>query len=341
VKTNDGRALSHKTLEEIRIRAVQQVQRGESPETVISALGLSRACIYNWLAWYRGGGWDALKAKPISGRPGRLTGGQIKWVYDTVTLKNPKQFKFPYALWTRQMIVTLIHRYLKVTLSITSVGRLLAQLGLSCQKPLYRAYQQDAVAVEKWLQQEYPRIRAMAKKMKADIYFEDEAGIRSDFHAGTTWGIKGQTPVVSATGARFGLNMISAISPRGQMRFMVLHGRVNAAVMCQFVDRLMQGAARSVFLILDGHPAHKAKKLREHIESYQGKLRVFFLPAYAPQLNPDELVWNAVKSHGIGRMTISGPDELKSQVLGCLRHLQKSPEKIRGFFQAPTTRYAA
>jgi hypothetical protein len=128
--------------------------------------------------------------------PERLTGGQIKWVYDTVTLKNPKQFKFPYALWTRQMIVTLIHRYLKVTLSITSVGRLLAQLGLSCQKPLYRAYQQDAVAVEKRLQQEYPRIRSMAKKMKAGIYFEDEAGIRSDFHAGTTWGIRGQTPAV-------------------------------------------------------------------------------------------------------------------------------------------------
>ena len=288
MKTNDGRALSHKTLEEIRIRAVQQVQRGESPGTVISALGLSRACIYNWLAWYRGGGWDALKAKPISGRPGRLTGGQIKWVYDTVTLKNPKQFKFPYALWTRQMIVTLIHRHLKVTFSITSVGRLLAQVGLSCQKPLYRAYQQDPVAVEKWLQQEYPNIRAMAMKMKADIYFEDEAGIRSDFHAGTTWGIKGQTPVMSTTGARLGLNMISAISPRGQMRFMVLRGRVNATVMCQFVDRLMQGAARPVFLILGGHPAHKAKKLREHIEGYQGKLRVFFLPAYAPELNHDE-----------------------------------------------------
>jgi transposase len=144
-----------------------------------------------------------------------------------------------------------------------------------------------------------------------------------------------------SNGARSGLNVISAISPRGQMRFMVLHGRVNAAVMCQFVYRRMQGAERSVFLILDGHPAHKAKKLREHIESFQSKLRAFFLPAYAPQLNPDELVWNAVRSHGIDRMTISGPDELKSQVLGCLRHLQKSPEKIRGFFQAPTTRHAA
>jgi transposase len=177
--------------------------------------------------------------------------------------------------------------------------------------------------------------------MRAEIYFEDEAGIRSDFHAGTTWGIKGKTPVVSTTGARFGLNMISAISPRGLMRFMVMHGRVNADVMCEFIDRLMKGAARPIFLILDGHPTHKAKKLHTHIELYQGKLRVFYLPAYAPQLNPDEHVWNEVKSHGVGRMKISGLDQLRTQVIGCLRHLQKSPVKIRGFFQAPSTRYAA
>jgi transposase len=341
MERQDGRSLSHKTLEEIRIRAVQRVQSGESPEVVVKALGFSRASIYNWLAWYRGGGWQALKAKPISGRPGLLKGKQIKWIFGAVTLKDPTQFKFPYALWTRAMIAAVIHRHLKVRLSITSVGRLLAQLGLTCQRPLYRAYQQDPVSVERWLNVEFPRIRAMAKKMQAEIYFEDEAGIRSDFHAGTTWGKKGETPVVTSTGARFGLNMISAISPRGSMRFMVLPGKVNAEVMCVFIDRLMKGAARPVFLILDGHPTHKAKKLKERIESYQGKLRVFYLPSYSPQLNPDEHVWNEVKSHGIGRMKVSGPDQLKAQAIGCLRHLQKSPAKILGFFRAPSTRYAA
>jgi transposase len=341
MERQDGRSLNHKTLEEIRIRAVQRVQSGESPEVVIKTLGFSRASIYNWLAWYREGGWQALKAKPISGRPGLLNGKQIKWIFEAVTLKDPTQFKFPYALWTRAMIAAVIHRHLKVRLSITSVGRLLAQLGLTCQRPLYRAYQQDPVSVERWLNEEFPRIRAMAKKMRAEIYFEDEAGIRSDFHAGTTWGKKGETPVVTSTGARFGLNMISAISPRGLMRFMVLPGKVNAEVMCDFIDRLMKGAARRVFLILDGHPTHKAKKLKAHIESYQGKLRVFYLPSYSPQLNPDEHVWNEVKSHGIGRMKVSGPDQLKAQAIGCLRHLQKSPAKIRGFFRAPSTRYAA
>ncbi len=337
----DGRSLSHKTLEEIRIRAVRQVQGGESPEAVIKALGFSRASIYNWLAWYRGGGWSALKAKPISGRPSRLSGNQIKWIYEMVTLKSPLQFKFPYALWTRAMIAILIRKYLKVSLSITSVGRLLGQLGLSCQRPLYRAYQQDPVSVERWLHQDYPRIRTMAKKMKAEIYFEDEAGIRSDFHAGTTWGVKGKTPVVSTTGARFGLNMISAVSPRGLMRFMVVQGRVNAQRICDFIDRLMRGASRPIFLIFDGHPAHRAKKVRTHIESYEGRLQVFYLPAYAPELNPDEHVWTEVKSHGVGRMTVSGPAQLKAQTIGCLRHLQKTPAKVRSFFQAPSTRYAA
>jgi transposase len=341
MQKKDGRSLSHESLEEIRIRAVQQVQSGQSPEVVIKALGLSRACIYNWLAWYRDGGWDALKAKPLAGRPGLLNGKQIKWIYDTVTLKDPTQFKFPYALWTRLAIAEVIRRHLHVKLSITSVGRLLAQLGLTCQRPLYRAYQQDPVSVEKWMKVEYPRIRAMAKKMKAEIYFEDEAGIRSDFHAGTTWGKKGETPVVSTTGARFGINMISAVSPRGLLRFMVVQGRVNAEVMCQFIDRLMKGATRQVFLILDGHPTHKARKFRSQVESYKGRLRVFYLPAYAPQLNPDEHVWNEVKNHGVGRMRISGPDQLKTQVVGCLRHLQKSPAKVRGFFQAPSTCYAA
>jgi hypothetical protein len=154
-----------------------------------------------------------------------------------------------------------------VRLSLVSVGRLLAQLGLTCQKPLWRAYQQDGSRVEQWLKREYPRIRALAKREKAQIYFEDESGVRSDFHSGSTWAARGQTPIVRVTGRRFSLNMISAISPRGALRFMVVKGGVGPRVFINFLKRLMHGQRRPVFLIVDGHPAHRGRPYSSSISA--------------------------------------------------------------------------
>jgi len=339
--TLDARKLDHGTLEEIRIRAVQQVQAGESPEVVIRALGFSSRCIYSWLAMYRAGGWDALKAKRIPGRPRKLAARDLQWVYRTVTGKNPLQLGFPFALWTRGMIAKLIAKHCGVRLSLVSVGRLLAQLGLTCQKPLWRAYQQDGSRVEQWLKREYPRIRALAKREKAQIYFEDESGVRSDFHSGGTWAARGQTPIVRVTGQRFSLNMISAISPRGALRFMVVKGGVGARVFISFLKRLMHGQRPPVFLIVDGHPAHRAKLVKAYVESLEGKLRLYFLPPYSPELNPDELVWNDVKNNAVGRSRLDGSNDLHRAVVSRLRFLQQRPDRVRSFFRAPETRYAA
>jgi transposase len=338
---NDARKLDHKTLEAIRIRAVEQVQAGQSPETVIEALGFSRGRIYEWLARYRSGGWHALRAKPLNGRPRKITGPQMKWIYRTVTLKNPLQLKFEFALWTRAMIRTLIFEKYGVELSLASVGRLLAQLGLTCQKPLMRAFQQNPSLVQKWLNEEYPEIRAKAKRIGAEIFFADEAGVRSDFHSGKTWAPKGQTPIVRATGARFGFNLISAVSPKGQMRFMVVPGKVAAAQFCEFLRRLVYKAVTPIFLILDGHPVHRSKKVKGFVESQDGKLQIYFLPPYSPELNPDESVWNDLKNNGIGRMSISGPDDMKQKVVDYMRGMQRTPKLICSFFRAPDTRYAA
>ena len=339
MKKLDGRKLDSNTMEAIRIRAVQRVQDGESPEVVIKALGFARACIYSWLARYRAGGWHALKTGRRTGRPKKLTGIQIAWIYRTVSDKDPRQLKFPFALWTRAMVASVIKKRFGIRFSESSVGRLLRQLGISCQKPLYRAYQQNPDAVAEWKEKVFPEIRKRAKKVGATIYFEDESGIRSDFHAGKTWALKGQTPVVGTTGARFRLNMIAAISTRGQLRFMVVKGTIQAEQVCDFLRRLMHNAKNPVFLIWDGHPVHKSHKVQKCIDSFNGQLQVFILPSYSPELNPTEQVWNNVKSHGVGRKVVLGLDQLKSGVISRLRRLQKLPAIMRSFFKHPDCAY--
>jgi transposase len=341
MKSTDARKLSHGSLTDLRTRAVSSVQAGESPEAVARALGISRGALYGWLAKYRGGGWDALDAKKRGGRPAKLDGKAMRWIYATVTMKNPLQLKFTFALWTARMIGELIRNRFGVTLSKASVCRLLTQLGLTPQRPVWRAYQQRPEAVERWLRVEYPRIRRLARAAKARIFFGDEAGIRSDHHAGTTWAAKGQTPIVSSTGARFGMNMISAVSAQGEFRFMIVPGRVNAGEFIHFIKRLLIGADGPVFLIVDGHPAHKAKRVTSFVETVKDKFRLFFLPPYSPELNPDERVWNDLKNNAVGRQSIGSPEQLHGAVLSHLRFIQKSPDRVRAYFNNATTRYAA
>lgn len=341
MKKHDGRTLRHDVLTELRKRAVSRVQEGESPEAVIRAMGFCRASIYNWLAMYRAGGWDALDARKRGGRPRKVSARMIAWVYRVVTGGDPRQYKFPFALWTRNAIAILLYRRYGVRLSANSVGRLLAHLGITPQKPLWRAYQQDPERVRQWIQAEYPAIARQAQQEKAEIWFGDESGVRSDYHAGTTWAARGKTPVVRTTGARYRLNMLSAVNRRGKMRFMIEAKGLNADVMCRFLDRLMAGQKRRVFLILDGHPIHKSARLARKVTAFNGRLRLFLLPPYSPELNPDEGVWREVKGHRLGRAGIFSFADLKSKALGALRHLARRPDKVRALFRTHTTIYAA
>lgn len=342
MRKDDARKLDHATLEALRERAVRRVQSGESPEVVAKIFGIGRTAIYRWLGHYRQGGWGALKAKPVPGRPPKLDGKKLQWIYDTLTQKNPLQMKFEFALWTREMVAVLIEDRFGIKLSAVSVGRLLAQLGITCQKPLHRAFERDEALVQKWLKTEYPKIKKMAQMQGADIYFGDAAHIRSDHHAGRTWGAEGKTPVVETTGARHGVSLISAVTSKGHMRFMIKEkGGVNADVFITFLKRLMVGAKCPVFLIVDRGPAHRAKKTRAFVETLGGKLKLFYLPPYSPDRNPDELVWKHLKADTVGRMVVTGKADFKGKIASSMRSLQKNPGKIRAFYQKPSLKYAA
>lgn len=334
----DGRALPHSVREEIRKRAVAQVLAGESPEAVIDALGFHRSCIYDWLAKYEAGGEAALETRPISGRPRKFSNEHAERLRELIKV-NPLQLDFHDALWTRGMIREVLQSEFGVQVSERSVSNILARFGITVQRPRFKAYEQDPEVVKRWLEETWPAIQEDAKRRKATVYFGDESAIRSDFHRGTTWGVKGETPVVPKTGRRFSINMLSAVSPRGKLRFMVTDSRVNADVFIEFLKRLLHNAKRPIYLVVDGHPTHKAKKVRRFVDSTQGKLKLFYLPPYSPELNPDELVWNHIKSHRLGRTVVDTKETLKALAHSALRSLQRSACLIKRFFHEEHVRY--
>ena len=179
------------------------------------------------------------------------------------------------------------------------------------------------------------------EREKAESYFEDESGVRLDFHSGKSWAPNGETPIVRVTALRFPLSMISAISPRGALRFMVVKGGVGANTIIGFLKRLMHGQRRPGYLIVDAQPSHRAKAVKEYVDSLEGRLKLFFLPPYSPALNPDAPVCNDVKKSAVGRAKLEGPKDLRRAVVSRQRLLQKRPDRVRSFFRAPETCYAA
>ena len=274
-RTSDGRKLDHHALQVMRQQAIKAVREGQPVANVAAVFGLNISTVFRWIAKFADGGQNALLAKPIPGRPPKISAEEMRWIAQAVKDKTPQQFKFEFGLWTLSLLRELINHELGKSLSLESVRRVMKLLGFSTQKPLYKAWQQDPVLVKQWEVETYPAIKAAAHAEGATIYFADEAGIRSDYHTGTTWAPVGETPVVEVTGSRFSFNMISAVSPRGDFRFMIHEGSVTAQVFKEFLKRLMVGATKPVYVVVDGHSIYKAKLIKDYVDSLGGNLKLF------------------------------------------------------------------
>ncbi len=336
----DGRKLDHKTLEEIRLMAMERLREGESASAVMASFGLCRTTIYKWQRKVQEGkGLSALLSRKASGRPRTLTPAQEQRVFRWINGRDPRQYGFDFGLWTRQVVGQLIEDRFGVQLSLASVGALLARLGLTPQKPLQRAYERDPEAIEAWKTAVYPKLAARAKKLGADIYFWDEAGFRADAVQGRTWSKKGQTPVIAVPGQRQTISAASAVNAKGAFWFATYQGGLNGDLFVGMLQLLMRHRRRPLFLVLDNLATHKAKVVTEYVASTAGKLELHYLPGYAPELNPDELVWNYMKRTGTARRPLAKGDKLQDHIEADMLAIQRNPCLVRSFFSAPYVAY--
>lgn len=321
--------------------AVERVREGESPSVVIASYGMHRTTIHKWLkrANGKGAGLRRLRSTKAKGRPRKLSSSQERQVFRWINGKNPMQHGFDFALWTRQIVRELVQREFDVTLSLASIGALLARLNLTPQKPLQRAYQRDPEAIERWQHETYPAIAQRARAQRAEINFWDETGFRADAVQGRSWGVKGETPVVQVPGQRQSVSAASAVSAKGAFWFDTYQGALTGELFVALLKKLMYRRKKPLHLVLDGLPAHKTTLVKEYVASTQGKLTLHYLPGYAPDLNPDELVWSHAKRSGNACRTLQAGEKLVERVNAQLADIGRHPALVRSFFRHPSVAY--
>jgi transposase len=345
VMNRDARQLSQSAQEELRFRAVAMVRSGLTQAKVAELLDVSRAAVNMWCQRAEREGDDSLRSRrrgQPEGQRQRLSGTQSAIICNLIRDRCPDQLKLPFALWTREAVQLLIRNRFEIDLAIRTVGDYLARWGFTVQKPAVRVYECSAEAVRQWVEEDYPRIAARAKREGAGIWWGDETGLRSRHYTGTSYSPRGKTPITRGTGKHFGCNLFSAITNRGELSFRVYEGKFNAAVFQDCMERLVkQAAGRKVFLILDNLRVHHAKVLKPWLEEHRHEIELFFIPSYSPHLNPDELLNHDLKANAVGRKRARNEAEL---IANATRHLEgraRTPKNVAAFFREAHVRYAA
>jgi transposase len=338
----DTRTLSPDAQEDLRFRVVTAIRNGMKKSAAARSFAVSRTSIDAWLRRVAQGNITSLRSKK-RGRPPepRLANHQAATMVKLITDRTPDQLRLAFALWTREAVRDLLAQRCFVQVSVRTAGRYLKRWGFTPQKPLRRAYERNPAAVKRWKEQEYPAIVKQAKAENAEIHWGDQLGARSDHQAGRSYGRRGRTPVIPGTGQRFSANMMSSITNRGHLCFVVFKGTFNAEVFLFFCRRLLRQRRRKVFLILDGHPVHRSAAARAWLAANRRRIRVFFLPGYSPELNPDEYLNNDVKTNAVGRQRAATQPELIGNLQQYLRDTQRRPNIVKKYFHAEPVQYAA
>jgi len=348
MKYFDARSLDHSTLEYIRFQAVKAARKGIPVSEVAEIFGVHRSRVYEWLKIANKQGMSALRAKPIPGSEPALDDKQINRLVFLICLWTPLDFGLGPTLWTLKIIKALIEQEFSVKMSISAISRLLHRIGITPQRPKQRhrersvashAIEQNPLQVKHWLDKEFPKIIELANKKGATIYFLDESGVRNDHHAGTTWSIEGLTPVIPCAGKHYRINMIVVASAEGDLHFQVGPQHLTGEAFVEYLKKLDKEISHPIIIIADNHRAHFAKVVKEYLKTTDGKIEIFPLPPYSPELNPIELIWNEIKSHGLGRQLITSVEDLKDKATQLLESLKGIPEKVRSFFMGESVKY--
>lgn len=330
--------------EERRRQVVGLRQRGLSYRAIAEQVGLSRTGVIDICQRFAAEGAKGLISKPRGRKPDEqrlLDTAQEAEIQGLIRRYTPDGVGLPFALWSRAAVRLLIARRYGVCLAVRTVGKYLARWGFTAQKPSRRAYEQDPAAVRRWLRRDYPAIVARARRVRAVIFWGDETGLRSDDVRGRSYAPRGRTPQVRVCHKRASLSLISAVANKGELRWMVADGAVNAPTFIRFLQRLIRDARRKVFLVLDRLKAHRARLTRDWLAEHRSEIEVFYLPPYSPELNPDEGVNADFKQAVPRKAPARSKQQLKRATISHMRSLAKQPKRIRAIFQHQQFRYAA
>jgi transposase len=344
MQTTDMRSLSPDARHERRVQVIRLRKAGRTYDEIAEQTGLSRTGVFNICKRHKEIGAKALRDAPGGRRSGQgrmLDAAQELLVRQLIADKTPDQLKMPYALWSRAAVAQLVEQCFGIRLAVRTVGLYLSRWGFTPQKPMKKAYEQSPAAVKRWLELDYPAIAARAKAEGAEIHWGDESGLRSDDVRGRSYAPKGQTPVVRVNSKRHGLSVISTVTNKGEMRWKIFDGALNADILIDFMRRLVRGARKKIFLVLDNLRVHHAQPVKAWLAANKEHIEVFYLPSYSPELNPDEMA-NADLKQAVTKLA---PARTKLQLVKAtsshLRSVQRQPERIRKYFEHEPIRYAA